>query len=209
MLAYSDADHAPTDDDAALRDVAALVQQLGVDHPLAVDRHVRRVRGDRARREHHDLASQLGRRALARDGQRVRPREPRVAAQQLDAVALELVRHHGDLALQHVVEPVGQVLQRDVLLDAVAEPVEAALPKAGEVQDGLAQGLARDRAGVGDAPADRCAPLDRHDARAQLGGLDRRALPCGTGPDDHHVVAAHHAHPLPLARGPRGSTHRR
>src|SRR5262249_4063525 len=60
------------------------------------------------------------------------------------------------------------------------------------VDDGLAQGLGRDRAGVDADAADHVAAIDQGDPLAQLGGLDRRLLAGGPGTDHHEVVVVRH-----------------
>ena len=58
----------------------------------------------------------------------------------------------------------------------VVDPVEAALAQAGEVERGLAQGLAREGAGVDAGAAEEPPALDEGDALAEVGGLGRALL---------------------------------
>src|SRR5215210_5701424 len=74
--------------------------------------------------------------------------EARRPRQDLDPVASELRADDVDLALDHPARAHRQVLDRDLLLDPVALPVDIALAQTGEVDDRFTQRLGRDRAGV-------------------------------------------------------------
>jgi hypothetical protein len=108
-------------------------------------------------------------------------------------VSRELRADDVDVALDHVLRAVEDVVRGDVLLDAIALAVDAALAHAGQVDDGLAQRLRRDRARVRADAADHLAPVDVRDAPAQLRGLNRRLLPAGPGTDHDEVVVIGHA----------------
>ena len=115
-------------------------------------------------------------------GQRVVVDEAPGAVQQLDPVAVELAADDLGLAADDVRRTGQQVLDGDVLLDPVVLAVEVAHVHAGQVEDGLAQGLGRDRAGVDADAADHVAALDDRRALAQLGRGDGRLLPPGPEP---------------------------
>ena len=66
----------------------------------------------------------------------------------LDAIAGELVFEHFDFVVERHAQAGAEVLALDVLLDPIGQAVKAALAPAGQVEHGLAQGLARDGAGV-------------------------------------------------------------
>jgi hypothetical protein len=112
--------------------------------------------------------------ALVTHAQRVRVGERRGAGQQADPVAGELAADDVDLAADDVLGPGGQVGHRDVLLEAVALPVQLALVEPGQVQHRLAQRLRRNGAGVDAHPADHVPPLHQRDPPAQLGRRDGR-----------------------------------
>ena len=65
------------------------------------------------------------------------------------------------LATDDVLQPGEQIGDRDLLLDPVARPVQVALLHPGQVEDGLAQGLGGDRAGVDADAADHALAVDR------------------------------------------------
>jgi hypothetical protein len=119
---------------------------------------------------------------------RVRVEERAVAGVEVHAVAHELVAHHVDLVAHDVVGAEAQVLDADVLLDRVRGSVEPALAVAAEGHRRLAQGLRRDRPGGDAHPADGLGALDHGDPRAELGGLDRRALAARARSDGDQVV---------------------
>ena len=85
---------------------------------------------------------------VVEDPERVRVDERAGAAEDVDVVAQQLGADDLVLAADHVLGAREQVLHRDVGLHAVAGAVHLALRHARQVHDGLAQGLARDGAGV-------------------------------------------------------------
>ena len=98
-----------------------------------------------------------GRRPATVCGSRNRP----VPADEVDAVADQLVADDLDLAADDVLGAAEQVGDGDVVLDPVVLAVELALVHAGQVEHGLAQGLGRDGAGVDADPADHAAGARR------------------------------------------------
>jgi hypothetical protein len=118
--------------------------------------------------------------------------EARIAVDKGDVVAAELVSDHVDLAVDHVLHAPEQVGAGDVVLDAVALAVDPALAHAGQVEDGLAQRLRRDRARVDADAADHVAAVDDSHAAAKLGRLDGRFLARRSGSDHEQVEVALH-----------------
>ena len=141
----------------------------------------------------HDLV-RAGLAAAARavvDLHRVRVGEAAGAGQHRDPVAGQLAAHHVHLAADHVAGAGGQVGDGDLVLDPVALPVHLPLVQAGQVQDGLAQGLGRDRARVQADAADHVLALDDRHPPLELGRGDRGLLAAGTRADHQHVVVVH------------------
>ena len=101
--------------------------------------------------------------------------EARVALEERHMVAQELVADDAALALDDLARPQREILDPDLLLEPVGRRCPAA--EAGQVQDGLADGLRGDRAGVDGDPAEMAPPLDERDPLAQLRGLNGRSLP--------------------------------
>ena len=122
------------------------------------------------------------------DAHRVGVQEARLAGQQADAVAPELLPHDGRLGGDHARRPVHQLLERHLLGLLDARGVEHVHRALGELlEHRLAQRLGGDRAGVDRDAADPLAALGDRYALAQLRGLDRRLLPAGAGSDDEQV----------------------
>ena len=88
-----------------------------------------------------------------------------------------------------------EVAGRDVLLDPVAAAVEPPLAPAREVQDGLAQRLRRDRAGMHRHPAQPPAAVDHQHRLAELRRLHRRPPPRRPAADHQHVDLLHRLPP--------------
>jgi hypothetical protein len=116
---------------------------------------------------------------------------------EIDAVAHQLRSDDVDLLADHVLGTGQQVGGGDLLLDPVARPVQLPLAHPGEVDDGLAQGLRRDGAGVDADPTEHAAAFDDGDRLAELGRGDGGLLSARAGPDDDEVV---------LLRGTHGSS---
>ncbi len=95
---------------------------------------------------------------------------------QLDVVARQLRLDHVHLGLDHVLDPEGQIRHGDLFLDAIVDAVDVLVVVAGQVQDGLAKGLAGNRAGVDANSPNHLPPLDERHALAHLRALDGRAL---------------------------------
>jgi hypothetical protein len=106
----------------------------------------------------------------------------------VDAIAHQLMPSHVDLVADHVIDAEKEVAHRDVLLDRVRRPVDAALTIAGETQRRFAEGLAGNRAGVDAHAADNRSLLDDGDPLAEFGALDGGAVSGGAGADDRQVV---------------------
>ena len=68
--------------------------------------------------------------ALVRDRDRVRVDEARGALEERDVVPQELVADDASLALDHLARPHRDVLDEDLVLQAVALPVDRALARA-------------------------------------------------------------------------------
>ncbi|MCO5546658.1 hypothetical protein L7F22_000092 [Adiantum nelumboides] len=185
-----DADHPGADDDHRVRDPAQLQHLVGVDDVLAVERDgVRAGRAGPGRDDEvrgGDLVVVTPPRPLDDDG--VRVGEARRPGQDVDVVAHQLVAHHLDLTADHVLGARQQVSYGDLGLDPVAGPVHLPLGEPGQVEDGLAQGLRRDRAGVDADPAHHVAAVGHRHPLPELRRRDRGLLPTRPGADHHQVV---------------------
>src|SRR6516165_8937313 len=115
--------------------------------------------------------------------------EPRGAADECDPIAPELRSHHRHLALDDGENAALEVRERDSILDGVVGPVERPLAEASQVEDRLAQRLARDGAAVETDAADRLLAVNNGDVLAELRGGDGTLLPGGSAPDHDEIIA--------------------
>jgi len=99
-----------------------------------------------------------------------------------------------DLVIESDVQPRPEIGCGQVLLHAVGAAVEAALPPSGEVQDGLTQGLGRDRAGVNRDTAHPAASFHHQDVASEFRRLNCSAAPRRPAADHDQIVVFH----LPL-----------
>jgi len=125
----------------------------------------------------------------------------------VDVIPRELVADDVDLAFDHLAGPEPEILHGDVFLEPVAVSVDGPLADAGEVDDGLAEGLRRDRPAVDGDATDR-PPLDDRGAPAELRSLDGRLLPGRARADGEEVVVVAVFHGLKPYYADAGSTPR-
>jgi hypothetical protein len=121
----------------------------------------------------------------------VRIDEARCAVDHIHSIASQLIFDDSDLVRDDVIRTEGEVFDGDRGLQPVAGPIQIPLPKAGEVQHGFTQRLARNRAGINADAAHHNLPLDDADLMAELRSLNGGFLtgwPCA---DDEKVVMSH------------------
>ena len=165
---------------------------VGVENRFAVERNVvgPRRAGCRApagcARPSNDLPF-----AAAGDFDAVRIDERRLAADDVHAVAGELVLNDLPFGLADLAHHPPQVVHRDFAFAAVAVFVHVAVAVAGEVQDRLADRLRGDRAGVQrDAAQQLALPFDDGHAPVLLRRGDGRLL-AGRTAAHHDQVVSH------------------
>ena len=90
------------------------------------------------------------------------------AVEHIDAVARELRLHHVGLGLDHLVDAESEIRHGDLVFDVIVDAVDALVFEAGEMQNGLAHGLAGDGSGVDANAADDFALFDQHDAGGRI-----------------------------------------
>src|SRR5262249_23613326 len=139
----------------------------------------------------------------ALDLDRVRIEDARGAVEDLREVPVVEAGAELDLSRDHAIRALHEIRERDlVAVSRVAE--ERIGPELHESVDRLAEGLARNRAGVRAAAPDRGVLLDDRDALSELRGLHRGALAAGARTDDDDVEprSVHRAEytPRPAAR---------
>ena len=173
-----EADHAAADDDHRTRHVAEREDFVGVEDGLAVERDMARSRRPRAGGQEDVPAFEDLWFAAAGNFDVVRIDERRFAADDVDAVAGELVLEDLPLGLVDVADHQPQVVHRDFAFAAVGLFVDVAVAIAGEVQDRFANGLRGDRAGVERDAAQQFLLAVRRRPRASFVSR-RRWLPSG------------------------------
>ena len=182
-------------DDAAADDRKCLGQTSEVDDVVAGENGVvigldgRRGR-DAARGDEDELGGGVAieRTALDRDG--VRVDEASVAGKQVDVVAGELPRHHIEFACDHAIDAVHQFPHgrpRPIGGGAARKHMDM-----GKGEDGLAKGLARNRARVQADAAHHARAFDDADTLAEFCGLHCGALTGGSAAKDEEVVVVCH-----------------
>jgi hypothetical protein len=194
-----DADDAGTDDEHRRRDVVEEEQTVGVEDRLVVELDGARAVRARSRGDDDLLGAQPPVLGAAAQDDGVRVDEAGGAGDDVNAIPRELVADDVDLALDDLPRPQRKILDRDLLLDAVALAVHGALTEPGEVHDRFAESLRRDRPAI-DRDAPELATLDDGDAPAELGRLDGRLLASGPRADDQELVVEAVVHGSKLLR---------
>ena len=98
---------------------------------------------------------------------------------------------HVDLMLERHPQTGVKIVAVNVLLDSIGTAVKSTLAPAGEVQDGFAERLRGDGAGVHRHAADATALLHHQDGAAEFRRLDGGTAAGRTAADHNEVVGAH------------------
>ena len=139
-----------------------------------------------------------------------------LAADELDAVQLEIFQNALPLHLNHFALVVHEVVYGQILFQRVIDAVQAALLQARKVERGFAERLAGHRAAVDAASADNGSSLDDGHPLAEIGRLGARLFSGGSAADHHkierfirrHFLPQHQAPGEHRATAPSGITHR-
>ena len=186
------ADHAGADDGERARKFFHAGDFVAVHDVDAVERHIIGAVGARADGDHETLGGKFQNFPVGRFYlQFFFAGETAVAAEDFHIVAHQLVFQNVHLAVQRHVQPLHQILGGDVLLDAVGAAVKTALAPAGQIQHGLAQGLAGDGAGVHAHAADFGHAVDDGDFALQFRRLNGRGFSGRAAADYHQIVFLH------------------
>ena len=119
--------------------------------------------------------------------------ETSVAVYELDAVRIDVRAHLIRDGFDHPNGARPQPTDREGRVQVEAEPlVHLAVPEPGQVQRGFAEGLRRDPGVDRGRAAGARAALDDRNTLAEVRGLRRSLLACGSCADDDHVEALDH-----------------
>src|SRR5262249_42092501 len=131
--------------------------------------------------------------------------EDGLAAHEVDLVPRDVGVHDLTERADDLLFAVHEVVDRELWLHGVVDPVQSALPQPGEIQRRLAQRLGGNSAGVDARATDVRLSLDEGDALAEVGRL-RGAFFTGGARADHDQVVAIHAR-LPYVGRSAGRKH--
>src|SRR5438876_1046751 len=163
------ADHARADDGERTRDAVEAQDRVAVVDALVVERDRRVARRPRACGDDDEAGAELAPSTLAVEHlDPVRVEKARRAEDGRDGVAIELVLEHLELSRDDGFLAPHEVVDGDVLPECRLDPVQRPLFDAGDVEDRLAERLARDGGRVEAVPAERARTVDHRDALAEL-----------------------------------------
>ena len=164
---------------------------IAVDDGAVVERHQRRDGRLGAGREDDVLGFVFLLASRAADLDAARIEKARGAGDDVDAVARELGANHVDFCFDDVERAEGEIGHGDGFLHPVVDAINALVLIAGKMQDGFANGLAGNGAGVDGGAADDFEFFNQSGALAEFCGLDGGALACGSGTHDDEIVPFH------------------
>ena len=116
------------------------------------------------------------------------------APDQLDPIALQLMLEDFRFVLHHMLDGQGQVRRHDIRIDRIGETVDAALPEAREIENGLPESLAGDGSGVNAGSSHLGAGIHQCHLFPELGRLDGRMMSGRASPYDRHIEAEWRIH---------------
>src|SRR5438876_991332 len=164
-----EADHARADDGERTRDAVEAQDRVAVVDALVVERDRRVASRPRACGDDDEAGAELAPSTLAVEHlDPVRVEKARRAEDGRDGVAIELVLEHLELSRDDGFLAPHEVVDGDVLPECRLDPVQRPLFDAGDVEDRLAERLARDGGRVEAVPAERARTVDHRDALAEL-----------------------------------------
>jgi len=186
-----DSDHPPADDNHGFGNVIELEQLIGSENGFIVEGHGIGPGGtgpggddDRVAADNLEIV-----RPLDVDDDFLL--EFGGSPNQFDAVALELVTDQIQFGVNDLLADVDEIGDGDGSLDAIAFAKKAAPVEAGQVQDGLAQGLGGNGAGVDGRAAEDVAFFDDADRLAEFRSLNGRFLAARSGADHNAIEMPH------------------
>src|SRR6266851_5169374 len=117
-----------------------------------------------------------------------------LAVQDFDVVECEIFQNALALHIDDLTLMVHEIVDGEIFLERIIDPVKAALLEAGKVERGFAKGLAGNGASVDATAAHMFGALDNGDAFAEIGGLRAALLPrrAATDHDEIETVARSH-----------------
>jgi hypothetical protein len=149
---------------------------IGIEDALPVHRNTSAVRGACATGNQDVMAPQKLGPFLGFDLESVRIEEAGIALKRHDLISAKLRLDDLNLSRHHRLCPKNQIRHCYAILEDIAAPVETALPKATQVQNGFTQRFAGDGTGVDTNTADCSFPLNDGNFFSQFGGADRTFL---------------------------------
>src|SRR5260370_2729953 len=156
-----------------------------------VERNERRNRGFRAGSDDDVSGWQFGLSARTRHLHVVMIEKAGGDRKHVDSVARKLRANHIDFRLDDIESAEREISHSDRLLHAIIDAVNALVLIPGKMQNGFADGLARDRAGIDGGSADHFQLFDERRPLAKFPRLNRGPLPSGPGAHHDEIVLFH------------------
>src|SRR6266851_2096381 len=117
-----------------------------------------------------------------------------LAVQDFDVVECEIFQNALALHIDDLTLMVHEIVDGEIFLERIIDPVKAALLEAGKVERGFAKGLAGNGASVDATAAHMFGALDNGDAFAEIGGLRGALFPRRAATDHDEVESVARSH---------------
>ncbi len=128
------ADHPPADDHHRFGDLLHIQDGIGVKDQLAIKRDLRRMMGRGTGGNENKVSRDLRLSFPGPDTNSMRIPERSLPVEQSDILMPNGLLDHAALFVHHGSLAVHEILDRQVILERVIDPIQPALPQAGEIQ---------------------------------------------------------------------------
>src|SRR5579884_1387965 len=159
-----DADHPAPNDNQRARNGRHVQNLVAVDDRARVDRNFFGRGGFRTHGDHNNICAYLGRSARRGNLQCFWVLEAGNASQHFDSVASQLRLRNVDFGFDNMLHAKSKIGHRDLLFYAITYTVYVLIVVAGQMQNGFAHRLARNRTRINTDAADYFSPFDKGNA---------------------------------------------
>ena len=152
-----------------------------------IERNFRGTVWLRSSRNQNHFATKPPRTAVIGNDNRVRILKRRPSLHVLNLVQLQIFQDASPLHLHHFPLVVHEIVNGQIFLQRIIDPIKPALPQPGKIQRRFAQRFAWHRSRVDAASTRNSRPLNHRHALAEIRGLRASLLSRRSATDDHQI----------------------
>src|SRR5882724_1175586 len=179
--------HAAANHRQRFRNSLHLQKRIGIERVHIIERNFRGTMWFRSCRNQNHFTTQLSRTRSVCYHHRVSVFKRRPPLHVLNLVQLQIFQDAPPLHLHHFPLVVHEVVNSQIFLQRIIDPVESTLPEPGKIQRGFAQSFAWNRSRVDAASARNSRSLDHRHALAEVRRLRASLLSRRSATYDHQV----------------------